>query len=202
MRFVVLTCGLSIIHSIFVTELASSQEKNYKGGVAGKLLMVTQYKIQKKVNVGKDILAKDFDLIVHIFDDKGRLVFETKPGTEKGDFIDAVLKKEQDDPLSLVASAWYDSRVTKKLSSERPILYADLKDVIEDMVRLTIRSKPAGAEVYLRTADNFVGTTEVRRWVPSGKVWVRLKLDGYDTFEKEIDVPSKNHAVTIDLKRQ
>jgi PEGA domain len=170
------------------------------------VLDATKERIEKTKKVNKPLLSQDRVLIANMFDDTGKLVTESPPpGSEKGKLFSAILKKDPEQPLQLTASAWYEIRVGKETGEknvDKVITYAVLQNSIDNMVRLTVRSMPIGGKVYLRTEDNPVGLTEVKRWVSSGKLRVLVTLDGYEDFDQVIEVPDHNHVLTAKLKQK
>ena len=53
--------------------------------------------------------------------------------------------------------------------------------------KVTVRSEPDGADVYLGT--NFVGSTPATLELPTGIYKVSLRLNGYKDWQREVQVP-------------
>ena len=198
-HFFSITAVLLAISTCWVCSGHSQETK----GRTKAVLTETQERIEQTKKADYKVLRNDREFIASMFDSKGRFLTEAEVDTPKWKFVRAIKKKDEKQPLQLIATAWYEARVTGKgVKKDETITYSALGDTIEGMVRLTIKSVPNEAKVYIREESNFVGNTEVKRWVMPGKIWIRLTLDNYRVCEKEIDVPGKNYTHTELLKKK
>lgn len=194
--------GLSVL---LATPGAQSQEK--KMSVKTKLAQTETY-ILKTTKTKKDVVNNDKDLIARQFDNSGNLITDVEPDSEQGKLVASLKKKREKDKgfsaLVALSDLWIGLRVynLKKHPPNRPITLALLRQGVDELVKLNIQSDPAGASIYLKHRDRFIGKTNLKHWVSPGKLTVYLTLKDYEAYEEEIEVSDTNDSINAKLKKK
>jgi len=89
-------------------------------------------------------------------------------------------------------------KAANRKSVEITIAYCKEKALLTH-ARLTIRSEPPGATVYLKADGESVGTTPVTRWAEAGKYELRVEIEGRLPYKKALDL-SKGGEHEFDVK--
>lgn len=77
---------------------------------------------------------------------------------------------------------------------------AECNVTLSDIARMTIDSRPSGAELYID--GKWVGVTPYKSKMASGYYNVRLSKKGYHDFNKRVHLSSSSPIVNFSLKRQ
>lgn len=72
------------------------------------------------------------------------------------------------------------------------------KFTLSRLFQISFSSEPAGAEIFMD--GKYLGDTPLTGDYPTGKHALKLQLDGYEAFEKQVNL-KKNMSITTELKK-
>jgi PEGA domain len=158
--------------------------------------------IARQEKVPEEVLNKELRMLTDVVDVQAD---PNKLNDEQKLLAKAMTAKEvpPEDVGRFLAAVWVETRLGRKdVPKDRALRWQDFADAIDDMIKLTVRTKPPGAEVALRVESNTVGTTELRSWVLPGKLRVIIRKEGYVKSDETIDVPKRNHLYEKELEKE